>query len=121
MGGRWVAIGSDINGAADLPGPRFGTSAAYGTQNDSRRVHERRGEIDRQRNGVAYRQPIRDHRWHRFNGSGPGAYDEEECDIWQAIAQYKAGFNPLVDEHQAEDLSEPLMRETIEILQGGHN
>jgi microsomal dipeptidase-like Zn-dependent dipeptidase len=121
MGGRGVAIGSDINGAADLPGPRFGTSAAYGTQNDSRRVQERRGEIDRQKNGVAYRQKIRDHRWHRFNGSGPGAYDEEECDIWQAITQYKAGFNPLVDEHQAEDLSEPFVRETIEILQGGHN
>lgn len=121
MGGRGVAIGSDINGAADLPGPRFGTSAAYGTQNDSRRVHERRGEIERQKNGVAYRQKIRDHRWHRFNGSGPGAYDEEECDIWQAITQYKAGFNPLVDEHKVEDLSEPLVRETIEILQGGHN
>jgi hypothetical protein len=121
MGGRGVAIGSDINGAADLPGPRFGTSAAYGTQNDSRRVHERREEIDRQRNGVTYRQKIRDHRWHRFNGSGPGAYDEEECDIWQAIAQYKAGFNPMVDEHGAEDLSEPFFRETIEILKGGHN
>ncbi len=121
MGGRGVAIGSDINGAADLPGPRFGTSAAYGTQNDSRRVHERRGEIDRQKNGVAYRQPIRDHRWYRFDNSGPGAYDEEECDIWHAIAQYKAGFNPLVDDHASVDLSEPALRQALEILKGGHN
>jgi len=120
MGGRGVAIGSDINGAADLPGPRFGTSAAYGTQNDARRLHERRGEIERQKNGVAYRQPLRDHRWHRFDGSGPGAYTEEECDIWQAIAQYKAGFNPLVTPHAPEDLSEPKLRETLEVLQGGH-
>jgi microsomal dipeptidase-like Zn-dependent dipeptidase len=121
MGGRGVAIGSDINGAADLPGPRFGTSAAFGTQNDARRVLERRGEIECQKNGVAYRQPLRDYRWHRFNNSGPGAYDEEECDIWQAIAQYKAGFNPLVEEHPAEDLSEPALREAFEILKGGHN
>ncbi len=43
MGGRGVAMGSDINGAADLPGPRFGTSAAYGIENDSSRVKGRRG------------------------------------------------------------------------------
>ncbi len=121
MGGRGVAIGSDINGAADLPGPRFGTSAAYGTQNDSRRVHERRGEIERQKNGVAYRQPIRDHGWHRFNGSGPGAYDQEECDIWQAITQFKAGFNPQVEKRSAAEMPEPVLSDVIEILQGGHN
>jgi hypothetical protein len=64
---------------------------------------------------------LRDHRWHRFNNSGPGAYDEEECDIWQAIAQYKAGFNPLVQEHAPEDLTEPVLREAFEMLKGGHN
>jgi microsomal dipeptidase-like Zn-dependent dipeptidase len=120
MGGRGVAMGSDINGAADLPGPRFGTSAAYGAQNDQRRVEERRGEIERQSNGVAYRQPIRDHRWHRFDNSGPGGYDEEECDIWQAVTQYKAGFNPAVQEHNPLDMPEPALKEAFEVLRGGH-
>ena len=30
MGGRGVGIGTDINGAAGLPGPRFGPFASYG-------------------------------------------------------------------------------------------
>jgi len=119
-GGHGVAIGSDINGAADLPGPRFGTSAAYGTNNDVRRVKDRREEIERQTNGVAYTETIRDYRWHRFDSSGPGGYDEEECDIWQAITQYKAGFNPAVQEHPATDMPEPKLRETWEALRGGH-
>ena len=51
-GGKGVAIGSDINGAACLPAPRFGTFAAFGAHDDDRRLTERRGEIDRQTNGV---------------------------------------------------------------------
>ena len=113
MGGRGVALGSDINGAAGLPGPRFGTFAAFGAHNDARRIAERRGEIDRQANGVAYSTPIRDHRWHRFESSGEGAYDEQECDIWQAIAQYESGFNPLNQAHPASDFPEPNIREAL--------
>jgi microsomal dipeptidase-like Zn-dependent dipeptidase len=120
MGGRGVAIGSDINGAAGLPGPRFGTSAAFGAHNDALRVKQRRAEIERQTNGVAYREPIRDHRWHRFDGSGPGAYDEEECDIWQAVTQYKTGFNPSVQKHADTDIPEPKLREVWEAINGGH-
>jgi len=119
--GRGVAIGSDINGAAGLPEPRFGTSAGFSTHNDARRVNARRGEIERQTNGVAYVEPIRDHRWHRFDNSGPGAYDEEECDIWQAIIQFKAGFNPAVQEHSEFDMPEPALRAAFEALHGGHN
>jgi microsomal dipeptidase-like Zn-dependent dipeptidase len=103
-GGRGVAIGSDINGAADLPGPRFGPLAAYESRNDPCRVDDRRGEIDRQLNGVRYDEPIRDYRWFRFDESGAGGYDEEECDIWEGIAEYKAGFNPWVHQHPPEDL-----------------
>jgi hypothetical protein len=73
MGGRGVALGSDINGTAGLPDPRFGTFAAYGACNDARRAVDRRGEIDRQTNGVTYTTPIRDYRWHRFESSGEGA------------------------------------------------
>jgi len=114
MGGRGVAMGSDINGAAGLPCPRFGTFAAYGAHNDALRTGERRGEIDRQTNGVAYSQPIRDHRWHRFETAGAGGYDEEESNIWQAIAQYNAGFNPAVESHPASDFPEPNLREALE-------
>ena len=103
MGGRGVAIGSDINGAAGLPGPRFGTFAAYGASPDARRSSERRDEIDCQTNGVAYSSPIRDYRWYRFEHSGAGGYDEDERDIWMAIAQYEAGFNPSKDTHPPSD------------------
>jgi len=116
MGGRGVAVGSDINGAAALPGPRFGTFAAYGARNDAPRSVERRREIDRQSNGVAYRQPIRDHRWHRFEPTGAGGYDEEDCNIWQAIAQYEAGFNPATDSHPETDFPEPNLREALQRL-----
>jgi len=121
MGGRGVAMGSDINGAAGMPGPRFGTYAAFGAHNDARRAQKRRGEIDRQTNGVAYRTPIKDHRWHRFESSGPGGYDEEECDIWQAIAQFKAGFNPETQSHPTSDFPEKNIKEAMELAKVIHN
>jgi microsomal dipeptidase-like Zn-dependent dipeptidase len=105
-GGKGVAIGSDINGAAGLPGPRFGTFAAYGAHHDACRLPNRRSEIDSQTNGVAYSEPIRDYRWHRFEPSGQGGYEEETCDIWHAIAQYAAGFNPSIHKHPKSDFPE---------------
>ncbi len=121
MGGHSVAIGSDINGAAGLPGPRFGTFAGFGAHNDARRVSQRRGEIERQVNGVAYATPLLDHRWHRFESTGDGAYDEEECDIWQAVAQYKAGFNPLEQEHPETDFPEHTLREALKLAEIVHD
>ena len=56
-GGRGVAIGSDINGAADLPGPRFGPLAAYESHLDPGRVDTRRDDMAAQKNGVALRHP----------------------------------------------------------------
>jgi microsomal dipeptidase-like Zn-dependent dipeptidase len=114
MGGKGVAIGSDINGAAGLPGPRFGTLAAYGARHDTRRVHDRRNEIDNQSNGVAYTEPIRDYRWYRFEPSGRGGYDEQTCDIWHAIAQYVAGFNPAIQEHLKSDFPELNIQQLFE-------
>jgi len=102
-------------------GPRFGTSAASGTNHDTQRVKVRRSEIDAQANGVAYGEPLRDHRWHRFGSSGPGGYDEEEADIWHAITQYKAGFNPATDERMETDRPEPEFREMWEELHGGRS
>jgi len=116
MGGKGVAMGSDINGAACLPGPRFGTFAAYGAHNDARRIPQRRAEVDRQTNGVAYREPIRDYRWHRFEPSGAGGYNEECCDIWHAIAQYAAGFNPSLLEHPKSDFPELNIQQLLEAV-----
>ena len=113
-GGKGVAMGSDINGAACLPGPRFGTSAAYGARRDARREPHRREEIDNQTNGVAYREPIRDYRWHRFEPSGSSGYDEETCDIWHAIAQYAAGFNPSIQTHPKSDFPELNIQQLLE-------
>ena len=104
MGGRGVAIGSDVNGAAALPGPRFGTYAAYGTHGDRHRLPLRRSQIDAQVNGVRYATPIRDYRWHRFDEGGSNAYDREEREAWQAIAQYVAGFHPDRDKHPEDDV-----------------
>jgi microsomal dipeptidase-like Zn-dependent dipeptidase len=119
-GGRGVGIGTDINGAAALPGPRFGPFAAFGAKNDDRRMEERRCEIDKQTNGVAYDEPIRDYRWYRFDAADPGAYDEEEEDIWQAVAQYQAGFNPWIHRHPSGDLPEPSVRRAMEAARIRH-
>ena len=119
-GKRGVAIGSDINGAAGLPEPRFGTYAGTVTHNDDQRVKVRRAEIERQTNGVVYFEPMRDHRWFRFDNGGPGGYDEEECDIWQAITQFKVGFNPENQQHSQFDEPEPALKVIFEGLYGGH-
>jgi microsomal dipeptidase-like Zn-dependent dipeptidase len=113
MGGRGVAIGSDINGAAALPGPRFGTYAAYGMHGDRNRLPLRRPQIDAQINGVRYATPIRDYRWYRFDESGSHAYDREEREAWQAIAQYAAGFHPGQDKHPDGD-APPISLTTVD-------
>jgi microsomal dipeptidase-like Zn-dependent dipeptidase len=121
MGGRGVGIGTDINGAAGLPGPRFGPFASYGVNADVRRIADRRGEIERQTNGVAYDEPIRDYRWHRFESSLEGGYTDEEEDIWQAIAQYVAGYNPWIHRHPATDFPEPTVRQMLERMKIIHD
>jgi microsomal dipeptidase-like Zn-dependent dipeptidase len=113
MGGRGVAMGSDINGAAALPGPRFGTYAAYGTRGDNRRLPLRRAQIDAQTNGVRYATPIRDYRWYRFDESGSHAYDREEREAWQAVAQYAAGFHPDRSKHPDGD-APPISLTTVD-------
>ncbi|HTP02192.1 MAG TPA: membrane dipeptidase [Anaerolineales bacterium] len=116
MGGRGVALGTDINGAAALPGPRFGSFAAFGASQDSRRKQHRRSEIECQANGVAYLTPIRDYRWYRFEDSGAGGYDEEELNIWQGIAQFEAGFNPAIHQHPEGDHPTYHLRDATDFL-----
>jgi microsomal dipeptidase-like Zn-dependent dipeptidase len=121
MGGRGVALGSDINGAAGLPGPRFGAFAAYGVNEDDKRILQRRGEIERQSNGVAYSEALRDYRWHRFESSLPGGYTDEEEDIWQGIAQYYAGYNPWIHRHPETDFPEFSIKQALERLNAIHD
>lgn len=119
-GGKGVAIGSDINGAAGLPGPRFGPFASYGVNEDPKRIADRKGEIERQTNGVAYHEPLRDYRWYRFESSLEGGYTDEEEDIWQAIAQYVAGYNPWIHRHPDTDLPEPSLKQMLERMKIVH-
>jgi microsomal dipeptidase-like Zn-dependent dipeptidase len=115
MGGRGVAIGSDINGAAGLPGPRFGPFAAYGTHGDPLRVALRREQIDAQTNGVRYDRPMHDFRCYRFGPTGPGAYDEEERQVWHAVAEYKGGFDPRTMQHGPECMPHPTLLDHLQI------
>jgi hypothetical protein len=121
MGGRGVALGSDINGAAGLPGPRFGAFAAYGVNEDENRIAQRRGEIERQSNGVTYDEPIRDYRWHRFESHLEGGYTDEEEDILQGIAQYFAGYNPWIHRHPRTDFPEFSIKQARELLNAIHD
>lgn len=109
MRGRGVAIGTDFNGLAGQPGPRFGTFACPGLRNDEIRNRSlaRRTAADVQRNGVRYQTPIRDYRAYRFAEAENlgtavegifqwtrAVYNMDECDIWEAIAIYKSGTDP---------------------------
>jgi microsomal dipeptidase-like Zn-dependent dipeptidase len=121
MGGRGVALGSDINGAAGLPGPRFGAFAAYGVNEDESRITQRRGEIERQSNGVTYAETLRDYRWHRFESHLEGGYSDEEEDIWQGIAQYVAGYNPWIHRHPKTDFPDLSIKQAFELLNAVHD
>ena len=68
-----------------------------------------------QRRGLRW-EPILDYRWHRFDADDPGAYDEEEEDIWQAIGQYMAGYNPWIHRHPDSDFPERSVRLAMEAV-----
>jgi microsomal dipeptidase-like Zn-dependent dipeptidase len=98
MGGAPVGLGTDINGWAQLPAPRFGTRACWGSQMDPARRAKRRAQIDAQQNGVRYGSPILEYRFTRFErDKDDPAYNDEERDIWEAIAIFKAGKDPRRD------------------------
>jgi microsomal dipeptidase-like Zn-dependent dipeptidase len=102
MGGRGVAIGTDTNGFAKFNGPRFGLNAAYfldynvaGMGIDPKRRVLRKEQAGVQENGVRYDEPLIDPRHYRFEGVLQGdVYDDMDRDIWEAVALYKAGYNP---------------------------
>lgn len=102
MGGRGVGFGSDCNGFAQLPAPRFGPNAAYGLhsgqQADPVRRARRAEQVARQRNGVRYGDPVRDWRAYRWlEGVTADELVAEQRDMWQAIAVVRAGCDVWAD------------------------
>lgn len=100
MGGKGgIGLGTDINGLAQLPGPRFGTFGAHGLKDDdiaNPGGKLRLAQVEAQRNGVAYDATSTTTGAYRFAGK---AYDAAEGDdglgrdIWRGIAIYQAGLS----------------------------
>jgi len=91
MGGQGVALGTDVNGLAGLPGPRFGTHAASALVGDDPRRGERRGQIAAQENGVRYDTPLSDYRANRWDGDAETGYSPEEALAFEAVALARSG------------------------------
>lgn len=91
MGGRGVALGSDVNGLAGMPGPRFGTHAAATLVGDDRRRSQRRAQIDAQTRGVRYEGPLEDTRAYRWDGPRDDGYTEAEAQAFEAVALARSG------------------------------
>lgn len=104
MNGERVGLASDINGGAQLPGPRFGPQGSADIREDDDRVVRaylgvtRREQVIQQTNGVRYSTPPKEYRYCRFADEAislPGApFDQEERDFWEAIVIWKAGIEP---------------------------
>jgi microsomal dipeptidase-like Zn-dependent dipeptidase len=117
MHGRRLALGTDVNGAGQLPGPRFGPQAAAALVGEAdRAVREqrslpgRRQQVAAQTGGVRYASPVVDYRHHRFMDYSSDPYmapfDAEERDFWEAIAMWRSGTAPETAE-QPTDLQRP--------------
>jgi hypothetical protein len=107
--GAGVAFGTDFDGLAMEPGPRFGTLACMGLKthtgtDDTNRagtlsMHEAlRKQATSQTGGVTYAPgtPMHDVRFARFPGApkGAGPYTERENAIWLAVASRMKGVEP---------------------------
>lgn len=94
-----IAFGTDFNGYAPQIAPRFGVEAApflriEGQDDPNSGLNLLlKNQTLAQRNGVRYDAPINNHHYHRFPPS-KGLFDQEERDMWEAIAIWKSGENP---------------------------
>lgn len=102
---RRVGLGTDINGAGELPGPRFGPQGAAAIRDeDDWEVRNRQSlplrvdQVFAQQKGVRYLTPMVDYRHHRFMdyaGSPRMApFDAEQRDFWEAIVIWRSGTTP---------------------------
>jgi hypothetical protein len=107
MGGRGIALGTDINGFNGMANPRFGLSACKATYDDAIRGKERQHQIDIQENAVLYKDdgtfdPITlKHRLLRMVGEErlegkPGdpnsVFDDNDIKAWEGIIRFENGF-----------------------------
>lgn len=83
MGGKGVAIGTDMNGLAGAPGPRFGPYGAPALRGDGVRGQHRRTCVDAQINGVRYLEPTWGARAGRLMRGD--AYTPQEREVWEAV------------------------------------
>ncbi|GLI01037.1 membrane dipeptidase [Phytohabitans aurantiacus] len=105
MHGR-VALGSDVNGVGQLPGPRFGPNGSAGIRGRADQVVRRalgralrRAEVFNQEAGVRYATPPLDYRAPRFlSGDGPPMTAVEQ-QFWEAIMIWRVGFAPESADH----------------------
>ena len=104
MGGRGVAIGTDINGLNGMSGPRFGPNACAAAFSDKVRGPFTNRQVMNQRNPVKYSGGVLNFTQSRFTGPSIGTlagmmgasehgrpYTDQEETVWQAIALFKAG------------------------------
>ncbi|MBX3233866.1 MAG: membrane dipeptidase [Labilithrix sp.] len=117
MEGTGVGFGSDMNGLAQEPLPRFGPWACSarlrvgGGKDDARRLPARsmretlRADADAQEAGVTYDRPITSASVHRFFGpkSDHAAYTATERAVWIGIARCKAGATAAVERDLKEE------------------
>jgi microsomal dipeptidase-like Zn-dependent dipeptidase len=105
MAGRGVGFGSDCNGFAQFPGPRFGPNAAYhlhsGQVQDTVRRGLRQEQIHAQHNPVRYDSPNSD--WRRYRWSEGVALDDSPlrdqwADLWQAVGVIRSDCDPWTDQ-----------------------
>lgn len=100
MGGESVGMGSDIDGAGTLPGPRFGPNASPGLQSNADRIVSelkgisRRSQLSKQAYGVRYSTNPLEYRLTRFPNDAStldgSPFDAEERDFWQAAVMEKS-------------------------------
>jgi microsomal dipeptidase-like Zn-dependent dipeptidase len=105
MRGR-VALGSDVNGVGQLPGPRFGPNGAAGIRGTADQIVRRalgrplrRDEVLRQASGVRYATGPLDYREPRFApGDGP-PMTAVERQFWETLTMWRAGVAPEKADH----------------------
>jgi microsomal dipeptidase-like Zn-dependent dipeptidase len=98
MGGRGIAVGTDINGFNGMANPRFGPYACFAASGDPIRATGLRGQANAQQHPVRYvphspQNPmgIRTFTETRFLQQNGAYKDYEEAVTWEALARFKAG------------------------------
>lgn len=99
-----IGLGSDVNGLAELPGPRFGPRAAEHVAGDKVRGKDRRWQLDAQSNGVQYERPSGTVDDARFGDAHPTGYSGDEIAAWKALDAWRANLSSTALQGRARDI-----------------